>query len=47
MLIYDIFVILQQKIKEEKESKRAHLDARHEYIIEAVTKALCLERQVC
>ncbi|XP_076818600.1 dynein axonemal heavy chain 5-like isoform X2 [Clavelina lepadiformis] len=39
-----IFLSGVQKMKEEKESKRAHLDARHEYIIEAITRALRLER---
>nr|XP_018671052.1 dynein heavy chain 5, axonemal isoform X3 [Ciona intestinalis] len=33
-----------QKMKEEKETKRAHLDGRHEYIIDAVARALNLER---
>ena len=37
------FLILQQKLKEEREAKRAHLDERHFYILQTVADSLGLE----
>ncbi|XP_038070084.1 dynein heavy chain 5, axonemal-like isoform X1 [Patiria miniata] len=34
----------QQKLKEEKEAKRAHLDSRHEFIIDATAASLSLDK---
>ncbi|XP_070603204.1 dynein axonemal heavy chain 5 isoform X1 [Erythrolamprus reginae] len=35
---------MQQKLKEEKEAKRAHLDGRHEYILSIVSACVNLEK---
>ena len=40
----DLLLALQQKMKEEKELKRAQIDARHEYIIDAVARSLTIDR---
>lgn len=37
------FFSLQQKLKEEREAKRAHLDERHFYILQTVADSLGLE----
>ncbi len=34
---------MQQKLKEEKEAKKATLDSRHQYIFSVVATKLCLE----
>lgn len=38
-----LFFSLQQKLKEEREAKRAHLDERHFYILQTVADSLGLE----
>lgn len=35
--------MLQQKLKEEREAKRQHLDERHKYILQTVADSLGLE----
>ncbi|KAL7984587.1 hypothetical protein Chor_003157, partial [Crotalus horridus] len=37
-------LFLQQKLKEEKEAKRAHLDGRHDYILSIVSACVNLEK---
>ncbi|XP_008301685.1 dynein heavy chain 5, axonemal, partial [Stegastes partitus] len=36
--------VIQQKLKEEREAKRAHLDGRHDYILSIVASCLGLEK---
>ncbi|XP_052345049.1 dynein axonemal heavy chain 5-like [Oncorhynchus keta] len=35
---------MQQKLKEEREAKRAQLDGRHDYVLSIVASCLCLEK---
>lgn len=45
LLIYIIILyFLQQKLKEERDAKRAQLDERHNYILQTVADSLGLER---
>lgn len=41
----NIFVpFLQQRLKEEKEAKRAHLDSRHDYLFAIVASCIDLDK---
>lgn len=43
--VQSIFIdILQQKLKEEREARRAHLDERHEYLLSTIANCLGLEK---
>lgn len=44
MLTDSIYFCTQQKLKEEREAKRAQLDGRHDYILSIVASCVGLEK---
>ena len=42
--MFSLFSFFQQKLKEEREAKRATLDERHEFVMDAVATSLNLEK---
>jgi len=39
-----VFLVSQQKLKEEREAKRAQLDGRHDYVLSIVASCLGLDK---